>query len=169
MQIKLSDHPWQEIMLVDATARTLTLSDGSVWHVAQHREELIELDLFITTRIEKYAPWESTGKQSLILTGDREILDYLIKIETGDELKHEFFYFNRFAEDESEYFRFPDYLMRGVCVPVDSATVRYFLADTLFFDYLLSQHSSPGNQEEMISKLSKMKKKWLQLKSCSRC
>lgn len=164
MHFKTTHEPWTEIVLVDATARTVTLSDGSVRYLARDRRDLIELDVFITDRIEKYAPWEVKGDKLLVLTSGEEILDYEIRLEVGDEAKHELFYFNRFSEDESEYFRFPDYLMEGVCVRVDSVAVRYFLADTLFFDYLLSGSSPEVNKQEIIGKLTDMKKTWLKMK-----
>jgi len=43
------------------------------------------------------------------------------------------FYFYKFTHDKEKYLGFPDYLMEGECVQVESTAIRYFLADTLFF------------------------------------
>jgi hypothetical protein len=160
MKIKIGEGDWERVILFDPPSRTVVLPDGSVWHIASQRSEIIELDLFMTPMIEKHAPWEVEDKRVLALSGaERSFQEYQIEIEEGDESRYEMFYFHKFLPDEAECLHFPDHLKAGACVKVKSAALRYFLADTLFFDFFIS-HSSKETIREVHENMKRMKKKW---------
>ena len=145
---------------MDPPSRTVVLCDGSVWHFASATSELLELDLFMTPIIEKYAPWEIQGKKQLALTGgNRAFPEFRLEIEEGDEGRYEMFYFHKFLADEAQGLSLPDHWKAGVCVEVRSAALRYFLADTLFFDFFIS-HSSKETLQQVFENMTRMKKKW---------
>jgi hypothetical protein len=164
MKIKIGDRGWERVILFDPPSRTVLLRDGSVWHIASEKSEILELDLFMTSIIEKHAPWEIQEKKQLLLTGGNKTLqEYKLKIEEGDESRYEMFYFHKFLPDEGQGLSFPDRWKAGVCVEVKSAALRYFLADTLFFDFFIS-HSSKETIREVHENMKRMKKKWTEKK-----
>ncbi len=166
MKIKIDDQNWKNVILFDPPSRTVTINDGSVWHISKNRNEILELDIYMTRIIEKHAPWEIKDRKTLALTqGKQSFSSYRIELEEGDESKFEFFYFYKFLYDKSEYLKFPDYLIEGECVEIQSSVVRYFLADTLFFDFLISPSSSEENRSEVFRNMTAMKKKWMELKN----
>ncbi len=166
MKIKIDDHNWKAVLLLDPPSRTVTIEDGSVWHISKTRNEILELDIFMSRIIEQHASWEIEDRKTLALTRGRQSFSkYRIEIEEGDEKKFEFFYFYKFLYDQAEYLRFPEYLMEGECVEVQSAAVRYFLADTLFFDFLISPSASEDNKSEVFRNMTAMKQKWMEMKS----
>ena len=166
MKIKIEGQDWKKVILLDPPSRTVTIEDGSVWHISKNRNEILELDIFMTRIIEQHAPWEIEAKKTLSLTRGRQSFSkYKIEIEEGDEAKFEFFYFYKFLYDQADYLQFPEYLMEGECVEVPSAAVRYFLADTLFFDFLISQSTSEENKSEVFRNMTAMKKKWKEMKN----
>ncbi len=161
MKIKIGDNDWQEVILFEPPSRTVILRNGSVWHLAKNRNEILELDLYLTRVIEKYAPWEIQDKETLALTkGKKTFPSYKIKIEDGDELKYEIFYFYKFTYHQADYLKYPEYLLEGECVEVDSTALRYFLADTLFFDFLISRSSSEESVTEICKNMTSMKREW---------
>ncbi|MFH1350348.1 MAG: hypothetical protein ABII26_05360 [Pseudomonadota bacterium] len=165
MKIKIGDGNWQQVVLFDPPSRTVNLHDGTVWHIAPHRNEILELDLYMTPILEKYAPWEIEDKKTLALSrGKGPFLRYSIEIEVDDESKYEMFYFHKFANEEEHGLKFPDYLMEGECVEIKSAALRYFLADTLFFDFFIRETSSKESVHEAYQNMIKLKKKWTQRK-----
>jgi hypothetical protein len=165
MQIKIGDRDWERVVLFDPPSRTVVLFDGSVWHLASDKSEILELDLFMTPIIEKHAPWELEGKKLLALTGgNRSLPEYRLEIEQGDESRYEMFYFHKFLADETQGLSFPDHWKAGVCVEIQSAALRYFLADTLFFDFFIS-HSSEKTLQEVFENMNRMKKKWREKKA----
>lgn len=160
MKIKLGNRDWERVILFDPPSRTVVLRDGSVWHIASEPSEILELDLFMTPILEKHAPWEIQGKRQLALTGgNKAFQEYQLEIEEGDESRYEMFYFHKFLPDEAQCLSFPDQWKAGVCVEVKSAALRYFLADTLFFDFFIS-HSFEETLQEVFENMSRMKKKW---------
>ena len=160
MKIKIGDKDWEKVILFDPPSRTVVLGDGSVWHIAPQGSDILELDLFMSPIIEKYAPWEIEDKKSLPLTKrDRTFPEYNIEIEEGDESRYEMFYFHKFLANEAQCLSFPDHLKEGECVEVKSAALRYFLADTLFFDFFVSP-SSRETIGEVYENMKRMKKKW---------
>jgi hypothetical protein len=153
------------VISFDPPSRSVILENGSMWHIGQNRQEILELDLFMTPRIEKHAPWEIEDRKSLVMTKGKSIHAYEIEIEDGDNLTYEMFYFHKFTGgEETEFLQFPEYLLEGTCVEIESSTVRYFLADTLFFDYLISETSSKESKEELIQNMTRMKKRWKELR-----
>ncbi len=161
MKIKIDNDDWRDVILFEPPSRTVIMEDGSVWHLARNRNEILELDLYLTSIIEKYAPWEVPDKKTLALTkGKNNFSSYKIKIEQGDELKYEMFYFHKFTYDEADYTKFPEYLIEGECVEVSSTALRYFLADTLFFDFLISKSSSEESVADVFSNMTAMKNEW---------
>lgn len=160
MKIKIGESPWQEVVQMDPPARTVCLADGSVWHLSHLKNEILELDLFMTRMMEKYVPWEFGDAKALALTGGKELFDYRIKVESGDESRFELYYFNRFNDDESQWFKFPEDLVEGTCVEVTSVATQYFLADTLFYDFFLSDSSPDESITELWQRLKDMKTKW---------
>ena len=164
MKIKIDDQNWKDVILFDPPSRTVTINDGSVWHISKNRNEILELDIYMTSIIEKHAPWEIEDRKTLALTrGKQSFSSYRIEIEDGDGSKYEMFYFYKFLYDKAEYLRFPEDLLEGECVEVQSAAVRYFLADTLFFDFLISKSSSEENVSEVHRNMTAMKKKWIEI------
>ncbi|MBW2366952.1 MAG: hypothetical protein JRH15_03600 [Deltaproteobacteria bacterium] len=162
MKIKIGHSEWKEVILFEPPPRTVILSDGSIWHLARSDDEILELDLYLTHVIEKYAPWEVQDKKTLALTKDkRTFSSYRIELEKDDELKYEMFYFYKFTYDKENYLKFPEYLIEGKCVEVVSTALRYFLADTLFFDFLISKSSSEKSVAEVFSNMSAMKNQWV--------
>ena len=165
MKMKIEGEHWQKVISFDPPSRTVVLENGSIWHISQNKNEILELDLFMTPRIEKHAPWEIEDRKSLAMTKGKAICAYEIGVEDGDNVKYEMFYFHKFTEGEGEEFlQFPEYLLEGACVEIVSSTVRYFLADTLFFDYLISETSSKESKEELIQNMTHMKKRWKELR-----
>jgi len=161
MKIKIDSNDWRDVILFEPPSRTVIMEDGSVWHLARNRNEILELDLYLTSIIEKYAPWEVPDEKTLTLTkGKKNFSTYKIKIEQDDELKYEMFYFHKFTYDEADYLKFPEYLLEGECVEVDSTALRYFLADTLFFDFLISKSSSEESVADVFKNMTAMKKGW---------
>jgi hypothetical protein len=161
MKIRIGHEPWQKVVLFDPPSRTVVTEDGSVWHVAQGEQEIVELDLFMTPIIEKYTPWEIEDRKSLAMTKGRDMVPYQIEVEDGDEKKYEMFYFYKFTGgDDIDFLKFPDHLLEGVCIKVESSAIRYFLADTLFFDFLISRSSSEDSIAELCRNMALMKKKW---------
>ena len=165
MRIRIEDGDWQEVILFEPPSRTVILRDGSVWHLGKNRNEILELDIFMTRIVEQVAPWEIQDRKTLALTkGEESFPKYEIEIEEGDGEKYEMFYFCKFTHDKEEYLRFPDYLMEGECVQVESTALRYFLADTLFFDFLISKTSSRESIAEINRNMTKMKRKWNEMR-----
>jgi len=147
--------------LFEPPSRTVILRDGSIWHLARNNDEILELDLYLTRVIEKYAPWEVQDEKTLALTkGEKTFPSYKIEIEKDDELKYEMFYFYKFTYDQANYLKFPEYLIEGKCVEVVSTALRYFLADTLFFDFLISKSSSEKSVADVFRNMSAMKEEW---------
>jgi len=166
MKIRIGDGDWGQVILFDPPSRTVTLRDGSVWHIAPNRQEILELDLFMTPIIEKFAPWEIEDKKTLALSKrEGPFFTYRIELEAGDEARYEMFYFHKFMSDENKCLKFPDYLLEGECVEVRSAALRYFLADTLFFDFFISPSTSKEGLTEVYQNMIKMKKKWNEMKT----
>ena len=90
MKIRIEGQDWKEVILLDPPSRTVTIEDGSVWHISKNRNEILELDIYMTRIIEKYASWEIEDNKTLALTrGQKNILSYRIEIEEEDELKFE--------------------------------------------------------------------------------
>ncbi len=165
MKIKIGEGDWQKVILFEPPSRTVILQDGSVWHLAKDREEILELDIFITRIIERYAPWEIQDRKTLALAKEKRTFPkYSLEIEKGDELKYEVFYFYKFTYDQADYLKFPNYLLEGKCVQVESTALRYFLADTLFFDFLISHASSDERIAELCENMTKMKGKWKEMR-----
>ena len=161
MKIKIGHKDWEDVTLFEPPSRTVILSDGSTWHLARSNDEILELDLYLTRVIEKYAPWEIQGKKTLALTKDKRTFpSYRIELEKDDDLKYEMFYFYKFTYNQENYLKFPEYLIEGKCVEVVSTALRYFLADTLFFDFLISKSSSEKSVAEVFSNMSAMKNQW---------
>lgn len=160
MKIKIGDSPWREIVQVNPPARTVNIADGSVWHISHLQNEILELDLFMTRMMEKYVPWEFGETKELALTGGKTLFDYEIEVEDGDDTRFELYYFNRFNEDESQWFQLPDDLLEGVCVEVTSVATQYFLADTLFYDYFLTETSPGEGIDDLLQRLKTMKTIW---------
>ena len=131
------------------------LSDGSTWHLARSNDEILELDLYLTRVIEKHAPWEIQDKKTLALTkGKRTFPNYKIEMAKDDDLKYEMFYFYKFTYDQGNYLKLPEYLIEGKCVQVVSTALRYFLADTLFFDFIISKSSSEKSVADVFRNMS---------------
>ena len=162
MKIKIGNKDWEDVILFEPPSRTVILSDGSMWHLARNNDEILGLDLYLTRVIEKYAPWEvQDRKKTLALTkGKKSFSSYKIEIAKDDELKYEMFYFYKFTYNQENYLKFPEYLIEGKCVEVVSTALRYFLADTLFFDFLISKSSSEKSVAEVFSNMSAMKNQW---------
>ncbi len=162
MKIKIGSSDWEDVILFEPPSKTVILSDGSTWHLARSNDEILELDLYLTRVIEKYAPWEIQDKKKILaLTkGKRTFPSYKIKIAKDDDLKYETFYFYKFTYDQADYLKLPEYLIEGKCVQVVSSALRYFLADTLFFDFLISKSSSEKSVADVFRNMSAMKKKW---------
>jgi hypothetical protein len=162
MKIKIDQNGWKEVILFEPPSRTVILVDGSTWHLAGSDNEILELDLYLTHVIKKYALWEIQDKKTLALAKDkRKFSSYKIKLEKDDELKYEMFYFHKYAYDQENALKLPESLNEGKCVKVDSAALRYFLSDTLFFDFLISKSSNERNVAEVFSNMSTMKNQWL--------
>jgi hypothetical protein len=165
MKIKIGEGDWQKVILFEPPSRTVILEDGSVWHLAKDRNEILELDIFITRIIEQYAPWEIEDKKTLALAKEKRTFPkYALEIEEDDELTYEMFYFYKFNYDQADYLKFPVYLLEGKCVQVESTALRYFLADTLFFDFLISNASSDESITEVWENMTKMKRKWNEMR-----
>ena len=165
MKIKIGEGDWQKVILFEPPSRTVILEDGSVWHLAKDGNEILELDIFITRIIEQYAPWEIEKRKTLALSKEKRTFPkYTLEIEKGDELTYEMFYFYKFTYDQADYLKFPDYLLEGKCVQVESTALRYFLADTLFFDFLISKASSDESITEVCENMTKMKRKWKEMR-----
>ena len=162
MKIEIGNKDWEDVILFEPPSRTVILSDGSTWHLARSNDEILELDLYLTGVVEKYAPWEIQGeKKTLALAkGKRAFPSYKVEIEKDDELKYEMFYFYKFTYDQADYLRLPEYLIEGKCVQVVSTALRYFLADTLFFDFLISKSSSEKSVADVFINMTAMKKEW---------
>ena len=165
MRIRIGDGDWQEVILFEPPSRTVILRDGSVWHLGKNRNEILELDIFMTRIVEQVAPWEIQDRKTLALSkGEESFPKYEIEIEESDGEKYEMFYFYKFTHDKEEYLRFPDYLLEGECVQVESTAIRYFLADTLFFDFLIRKTSSRESIAEINRNMTKMKRKWNEMR-----
>lgn len=162
MKIKIGSKDRADVILFEPPSRTVILGDGSTWHLARSNDEILELDLYLTRVIEKYAPWEiQDEKKTLALTkGKRTFPSYKIETEKDDELKYEMFYFYKFTYDQADYLKLPEYLIEGKCVQVVSTALRYFLSDTLFFDFLISKSSSEKSVADVFSNMTAMKKEW---------
>ena len=161
MKIKIGSKDWEDVILFEPPSRTVILSDGSTWHLARSNDEILELDLYLTRVIEKYAPWEIRDEKTLALTkGKRTFPSYKIEIAKDDDLKYEMFYFYKFTYDQADYLKLPEYLIEGKCVQVVSTALRYFLADTLFFDFLISKSSSEKSVSDVFRNMNTMKKNW---------
>lgn len=166
MKIRIGDQPWRSVVMLDPPSKTVTLDDGSVWHLAHIREEILELDVFMSRLVERYAPWEVNDCHHLVLSGDqRDFPSYEILSEDEDRKRFEMYYFYKFLGEAVDFLEFPDSLRQGVCVQVRSAAVRYFLADTLFFDYLLSGDSKQENIQEINENMTRMRRRWLAFKA----
>jgi len=66
MKIKIDNDDWRNVILFEPPSRTVIIEDGSVWHLARNRNEILELDLYLTNIIEKYAPWEIPDEKTLV-------------------------------------------------------------------------------------------------------
>ena len=96
------------------------------------------------------------GKQAYIMMGK------VIGVEEkDDEWKYEMFYFYKFTFDQEDYLKFPEYLIEGKCVEVVSSALKYFLADTLFFDFLISKASSEKSVAEVMRNMTAMRNQWV--------
>jgi hypothetical protein len=164
MKIRIGTGGWHPVILFDPPSRTVTLGDGSVWHLGRHRNEILELDIFISRLMGQYAPWEVEDRKTLVLSrGEKSFPEYQIETEADDPEKYEMYYFYKFLGEQADFLSFPDFLLQGVCVRIQSAAARYFLADTLFFDYLLSRDSAQENVTEIQENLTRMNRKWREL------
>jgi hypothetical protein len=146
MKIKIGEGDWQKVILFEPPSRTVILEDGSVWHLAKDRNEILELDILALAKEKRTFP------------------KYALEIEEDDELTYEMFYFYKFNYDQADYLKFPVYLLEGKCVQVESTALRYFLADTLFFDFLISNASSDESITEVWENMTKMKRKWNEMR-----
>jgi len=164
MKIKIGAGDWHPVILLDPPSRTVTLGDGSVWHLARHRNEILELDIFMSRLVAQYAPWEIENSKTLVLSrGEKNFPEYQLETEAEDSVRFEMYYFYKFLGEQADFLNLPDFLLQGVCVRIQSAAVRYFLADTLFFDYLLSRDSARENVGEIRENLTRMNRKWREL------